>query len=82
MGWNLAEFRGEANGALADLSRYYFVHSYYVTPDNSEYVASTTHYGEEFTSGIQHDNIHAFQFHPEKSQALGLVLLKNFSQLK
>ncbi|MDH5761675.1 MAG: imidazole glycerol phosphate synthase subunit HisH [Nitrospinota bacterium] len=60
---------------------YYFVHSYYVVPDNPDMVATTTEYGIEFVSGIQHDNIHAFQFHPEKSQTQGLAMLEKFARL-
>ncbi len=60
---------------------YYFVHSYYVVPENRDVVATTTCYGEDFVSGIEHDNIHAFQFHPEKSQKQGLALLEKFARL-
>ncbi len=60
---------------------YYFVHSYYVVPENRDIVATTTCYGEDFVSGIEHDNIHAFQFHPEKSQKQGLALLEKFARL-
>ncbi|TDJ50992.1 MAG: imidazole glycerol phosphate synthase subunit HisH [Nitrospina sp.] len=60
---------------------YYFVHSYYVAPENRDIVATTTRYGEDFVSGIEHDNIHAFQFHPEKSQKQGLALLEKFARL-
>jgi glutamine amidotransferase len=60
---------------------YYFVHSYYVVPDNQDMVVTTTDYGMPFVSGIQHENIHAFQFHPEKSQKQGLTLLEKFAHL-
>ena len=60
---------------------YYFVHSYYVVPADRDMVATTTQYGGEFVSGIQHDNIHAFQFHPEKSQKQGLAMLEKFARL-
>ena len=60
---------------------YYFVHSYYVVPEESGIVATTTDYGGEFVSGIQHDNVHAFQFHPEKSQKQGLAMLEKFARL-
>ena len=60
---------------------YYFVHSYYVVPENRNMIATTTQYGVEFVSGIQHENIHAFQFHPEKSQKQGLAMLEKFAHL-
>ncbi len=83
MGWNTVRVHGD-NPLFASIpndSYFYFVHSYYVVPQNPEDVATTTHYGVEFVSSVHHENIFAFQFHPEKSQKLGLTLLKNFSQL-
>lgn len=59
----------------------YFVHSYYVKPKDKSVVLTATNYGIDFASGICKDNIYAFQFHPEKSQALGLRILKNFAAL-
>ena len=84
MGWNTvhAVSGNPLFDSVADDSYFYFVHSYYIVPQNHEIVATTTQYGIEFTSGIHHENIHAFQFHPEKSQRLGLTLLKNFSKLQ
>ena len=67
--------------SVPNQSYFYFVHSYYVVPEDRATVATTTNYGIEFVSGIHHENIHAFQFHPEKSQQLGLTVLKNFSRL-
>lgn len=58
--------------------RFYFVHSYYVRPDNDQDVATTTDYAVNFTSAIARDNLFAVQFHPEKSQRAGLKLLENF----
>ncbi len=83
MGWNTVQVRGDNPlfQSIPDDSYFYFVHSYYVVPQNPEDVATTTQYGVEFVSSVHHENIHAFQFHPEKSQKLGLALLKNFSQL-
>jgi imidazole glycerol-phosphate synthase subunit HisH len=60
---------------------FYFVHSYYVIPKDKTMVATVTNYGVEFVSGVQHENIYAFQFHPEKSQNMGLSLLERFSNL-
>jgi glutamine amidotransferase len=83
MGWNKVRVTpgNPLFDSVADESYFYFVHSYYIVPENPEIVATTTCYGIEFASGIHQDNIHAFQFHPEKSQHLGLTMLKNFSKL-
>jgi glutamine amidotransferase len=59
-------------------SRFYFVHSYYALPDDSSVIAATTDYPEAFACAIAEENVFAVQFHPEKSQAAGLQLLKNF----
>lgn len=59
-------------------SRFYFVHSYFVTPDDSAVTAATTAYPDSFTSAVSKDNIFAVQFHPEKSHHAGLQLLSNF----
>ena len=59
-------------------SRFYFVHSYYAKPDNVSDIIATTDYPQAFTSALAKDNVFAVQFHPEKSQAVGLQLLKNF----
>jgi glutamine amidotransferase len=80
MGWNTISQRRKVpifNG-VEDGSLFYFVHSYYVVPEDVSVIATTTGYGIEFTSSIQKDNIFACQFHPEKSQRVGLRLLKNF----
>ena len=83
MGWNNVEAKPSYPlfDSVPDRSYFYFVHSYYVVPEDKTTVATTTNYGIDFVSGIQHENIHAFQFHPEKSQKLGLVVLRNFSTL-
>jgi glutamine amidotransferase len=80
MGWNSISMKKDIplfNG-VEEGSFFYFVHSYYVIPDDKELVATTTCYGIEFVSSIQKENIFACQFHPEKSQQIGLQLLKNF----
>jgi glutamine amidotransferase len=59
-------------------SRFYFVHSYYVSPANEEVIAATSDYPEAFTAAVYKENIFAAQFHPEKSQKAGLKLLENF----
>ena len=83
MGWNNVEVKTSYPlfDSVPNQSYFYFVHSYYVVPEDRATVATTTNYGIEFVSGIHHENIHAFQFHPEKSQQLGLTVLKNFSRL-
>ena len=80
MGWNNVEVKPSHPlfDSVPNQSYFYFVHSYYVVPEDRATVATTTNYGIEFVSGIHHENIHAFQFHPEKSQQLGLTVLKNF----
>lgn len=83
MGWNNVEVKSSHPlfESVPNQSYFYFVHSYYVVPEDKATVATTTNYGVDFVSGIHHENIHAFQFHPEKSQQLGLTVLKNFSTL-
>lgn len=81
MGWNEVSHK-QAHPLWSDIkenSRFYFVHSYYVDPEDETLVAGTTEYGIEFVSAIARDNVFAAQFHPEKSAHDGLQLLKNFS---
>jgi glutamine amidotransferase len=83
MGWNRVRVVRPAP-ILAGLPQepfFYFVHSYYVEPADSNVTAGITEYGGWFTSVIWRDNLFATQFHPEKSQAVGLQLLKNFAAL-
>ena len=67
---------------IADQSRFYFVHSYRVVPEDVAVIAATTDYGVRFTAAIARDNLFATQFHPEKSADVGLQLLKNFVDWK
>jgi glutamine amidotransferase len=84
IGWNQLDitkpecplFRGIPNQSYV-----YFVHSFFPQPLDPSIVATRTSYGESFASAIWKDNVFATQFHPEKSQAIGLQLLKNFVQL-
>jgi glutamine amidotransferase len=81
IGWNRLDilrpdcplFRGIATGSFV-----YFVHSYYPLSADPAIVAARTDYGEVFASAVWHGNVFATQFHPEKSQAVGLRLLRNF----
>ena len=84
MGWNQLSFKRRSSvfEGVADGSNVYFVHSYYAKPDDSGVTATTTDYGIEFCSAVWKDNVVATQFHPEKSQAIGLQILKNFAELK
>lgn len=86
MGWNVIRKtkdggRGMILDAVPNESYMYFVHSYYVEPEGSDIVLCQTDYGQTFTSGIQSENIYAFQFHPEKSQTCGLRIIENFVKL-
>ncbi len=80
MGWNrVAQSRQHPLWhSIDDGSRFYFVHSYYLDPEDPELVTGTTEYGLRFVSVIARDNLFALQCHPEKSAATGLRLLRNF----
>ena len=82
MGWNQAAVVRQAPplDGIADGAHFYFVHSYYVVPDDPSVVAIETHYGQPFCAAVWRENLFATQFHPEKSQANGLRLLKNFAE--
>ncbi|MCJ7746250.1 MAG: imidazole glycerol phosphate synthase subunit HisH [Desulfobacterales bacterium] len=80
MGWNTVEierevpmFQGIESGDF-----FYFVHSYYVIPEEKQWISTFTTYGKRFVSSIWKENIFATQFHPEKSQHKGLKILENF----
>ena len=66
---------------IAEGAHFYFVHSYYVAPADEEMVAATASYPDPFTAMVWRDRLYACQFHPEKSQAYGLRLLKNFAEI-
>jgi len=84
MGWNQIEimradcplFDGVESGSFV-----YFVHSYYVNPAEQNVIACTTQYGVTFCSAVWRDNLFGVQFHPEKSQQIGLRILKNFANI-
>jgi len=84
MGWNNLKPEKPNCPLLKGVSEQaymYFVHSYYVVPEDASVVATTTDYGSRFCSMIWKDNIYAMQFHPEKSQEEGLKIIKNFVSL-
>jgi len=83
MGWNQLHVRQPAPMLrdLPDQPSVYFVHSYYVRPKDARIVATETDYPTPFTSAIWQDNVFATQFHPEKSQKVGLAMLGKFAQL-
>ncbi len=83
IGWNriYQKKKDDLLSGVKDESYVYFVHSYYVIPEDTKVILTTTDYGLEFASSLQKDNIRAVQFHPEKSQTVGLEMLKAFGNL-
>lgn len=84
IGWNQIDIKKhnlELFKNVPDGSYVYFVHSYFVVPEDSFVIAATTNYGIDFTSVIAKDNLYGTQFHPEKSQSVGLQILRNFGSL-
>ena len=81
MGWNQVHHAEHAlwNG-IAEDARFYYVHSYYVQPQDAALIQATSDYPAPFVCAVAQENLFAVQFHPEKSQAAGLQLLKNFIQ--
>ena len=83
IGWNSLEFPKESRlfKGIADKSYVYFVHSYYLKAADERIVAATTEYSAHIHAAVEHGNIFACQFHPEKSSTVGLQILKNFASL-
>ncbi len=83
MGWNQIDVkrRSPILDGLPDGANVYFVHGYHVVPADDSVIATTTHYGRPFVSSIWRENVVATQFHPEKSQTMGLAMLKNFATM-
>lgn len=83
MGWNQLKLNGESVllAGVADGSFAYFVHSYYVEPDNPGVTVATTDHGLEFASVVERGSVFGVQFHPEKSQEVGAAILRNFAML-
>lgn len=84
MGWNQIEIQKPCPilKDIPEAAAFYFVHSYYVDPADREVITTLTDYGIKFTSIASQGNVFGIQFHPEKSSALGLKILKNFGELK
>ncbi len=84
IGWNQVEIANQDcplfNG-IPDQSHFYFVHSFHPKPADDSVVVGRTEYGGNFASAVWRDNVYATQFHPEKSQTVGLKLLENFIAL-
>jgi glutamine amidotransferase len=80
MGWNevAQSVKHPLWHNIPDLARFYFVHSYYASPNKHSQLAGRCHYGVDFAAAQAQDNIFATQFHPEKSHTNGLQLLQNF----
>lgn len=80
MGWNCVDQCGPHPlwESIPTGSRFYFVHSYFIAPEDESIIAATTDYGGNFAAALARDNVFATQFHPEKSHTLGLQLLANF----
>ncbi|SFW63482.1 imidazole glycerol phosphate synthase subunit HisH [Pseudomonas sp. NFACC04-2] len=83
MGWNevTPRLQHPILTGLNQLSRFYFVHSYYMLPRHAENTLLTANYDQQFTAAVVRDNILGFQFHPEKSHKFGMQLFKNFVEL-
>jgi glutamine amidotransferase len=83
MGWNQLDVRSRSPlvKGLPQGCSVYFVHGYHVEPEDESVVATTTDYGRPFVSSVWRDNVMATQFHPEKSQRVGLQILANFAGL-
>jgi glutamine amidotransferase len=84
MGWNTLDLTRPACPLFRDLpaaAAVYFVHSYHAQPADQSVVAATADYPTPFTAVVWRDNVYATQFHPEKSQRVGLQMLKNFATL-
>ena len=83
MGWTNVQIVKDTllTQQLGDEPRFYFVHSYYVQPEEQSDIMLTATYGYEFTAAINHENIFGAQFHPEKSHKYGMKILENFGSL-
>jgi glutamine amidotransferase len=83
IGWNELSFtlRSKLFKDVKEKSHVYFVHSYKFTPDDEKFVSSKTNYSEEIVASVEKDNLFGTQFHPEKSDTIGLKIIENFIKL-
>ncbi len=83
MGWNsiAPSQKSHLFAGITPEAYFYFVHSYYVVPEDESVIAARSNYGIDFTCAIERDNLYATQFHPEKSGNIGLQVLKNFGEI-
>lgn len=83
IGWNQLRFPRESAlfQSLSAGAYVYFLHSFYCQPDDESFVTATSDYGIAYCAGLQKGNVHATQFHPEKSGEVGLTILRNFAML-
>ncbi|MDD4237339.1 MAG: imidazole glycerol phosphate synthase subunit HisH [Desulfotomaculaceae bacterium] len=83
MGWNQAEIQrpDPLLEGVPQASSFYFVHSYYVDPEEQDVVLTRTEYGVHFASIVGRKNVYGIQFHPEKSSGMGLKILENFGRM-
>jgi len=83
MGWNSITPSADSRlfAGISSESYFYFVHSYYVVPEDEPVIAARCNYGVDFTCAIERGRLYATQFHPEKSGTIGLQVLKNFGEI-
>jgi glutamine amidotransferase len=83
IGWNEISFTSNSKlfRNIEEKSHVYFVHSYKFVPDDAAYVSSKTNYSEEIVASVEKDNLFGTQFHPEKSDSVGLKIIENFIDL-
>ena len=83
IGWNELYFKSDSKlfNGIKEKSHVYFVHSYKFIPDNEDYITSKTDYSEEIVASVEKDNLFGTQFHPEKSDSVGLKIIENFINL-
>lgn len=83
MGWNQIEIENGSSllEGVEDKTYYYFVHSYYVEPEDKQIITTSTSYGCRFTSMVSKNNVYGVQFHPEKSSSKGMIILQNFGEM-
>ncbi|MCD6145381.1 MAG: imidazole glycerol phosphate synthase subunit HisH [Methanosarcinales archaeon] len=83
MGWNELTVQSDTDllTGIDDGDFFYFVHSYYCVPSDHQIIVATTDYGVDMAAVVEKDNVHAVQFHPEKSSRKGLLILKNFVRM-